>query len=95
MQIDEILDEGFRQVWGRSKHGPVRKYRCTSGPKKGRTVAKAATCTTPIKQQSSVNFKKTRRMRKMHQSLKRKITSKRPQYKRIVSINKSLKKRSK
>ncbi len=94
MHIDELLDEGFRQVWGRSKHGPVRKYRCTSGPKKGRTVAKASTCTSPIKQQASVNFKKTRRMRKMSQSHKRKLTTKRPQYKRIVKINKSLKKRN-
>ncbi len=94
MLISEILVEGFKQVWGRSKHGPVRKYRCTSGPKKGRTVAKPATCSSPIKQKKSATFKKTRRTHKTSQAIKRKITTHRPQYKRIVKINKSMKKKN-
>ena len=94
MQVIEILSEGYTQIWGRSKHGPVRKYRCTSGPKKGRTVSKPATCTSPIDQKKSASFKKTRRMRRAHQSFKRSITLKRPQHKRIVKINKGIKKRS-
>jgi hypothetical protein len=93
MLLSEILDEGFRQVWGRSKSGPVRRYRCTSGSKKGRTVAKASTCTSPVHQKASANFKKTRRMRSKTQSVKRSLTTKRPQYKRIMGINKSLKKK--
>jgi len=93
MLISEILVEGAKQVWGRSKHGPVRKYRCTSGPKKGRTVAKLSTCSTPIKQKKSATFKKTRRTHKTVQAVKRKITTHRPQYSRIVKTNKSMKKK--
>lgn len=94
MKILEILSEGYTQVWGRSKHGPVRKYRCTSGKKTGRVVSKPATCNSPINQKKSATFKKTRRTHRAHQAIKRSITTKRPQYKRIVRINKGIKKRS-
>lgn len=94
MLLSEILDEAFKQVWGRSKSGPVRRYRCTSGAKKGRTVAKASTCSSPIKGKASASFKRTRRMRSATQSAKRNITTKRPQYNRIINTNRSLKKKT-
>tara|TARA_R110000851_G_scaffold34858_1_gene92268 strand:+ start:3465 stop:3830 length:366 start_codon:yes stop_codon:yes gene_type:complete len=55
------LDEGARSIWGRSGTKQVRKYRCTSGQRKGRIVAKAATCNAPINQTSRVTMKKTKR----------------------------------
>jgi len=39
---EEILDEG--QTWARSGKKVVRKYRCTSGPRKNRVVAKMQQC---------------------------------------------------
>ena len=47
MQVNEIIDEGITTVFGKSGNKTVRKYRCTSGPRKGRIVAKAATCGAP------------------------------------------------
>jgi hypothetical protein len=94
MKISEILSEGYTQIWGRSKHGPVRRYRCTSGQKTGRIVSKPATCSSPINQKKSATFKKTRRARKAHQAVKRSITMRRPQYKRIVKINKGIRKKT-
>jgi hypothetical protein len=46
------LWEGVTTVFGHGKGGgtrghTVRKYRCTTGPRKGRVVAKAATCNAP------------------------------------------------
>ena len=48
MIISEIVDEGAVQIFGRKKGKVVRKYRCTSGQKKGRIVAKPQTCSNPI-----------------------------------------------
>jgi hypothetical protein len=60
MIIAEIVTEGALQIFGR-RHGKlVRKYRCTSGQKKGRIVAKPQTCNTPIKLSSRVSAKKAR-----------------------------------
>lgn len=38
----ESLEE--KQVWAKSGNKVVRKYRCTSGPRKGRTVAQITQC---------------------------------------------------
>jgi len=45
MLLNELfnsLDE--KQIWGRRGAKTVRKYRCTSGMRKGRIVATAAQC---------------------------------------------------
>jgi len=42
--VPEVLTEGVVQIWGRNKGKVVRKFRCTSGTRKGRIVAKPATC---------------------------------------------------
>jgi hypothetical protein len=49
----------LRQKWA-TKH-TVRKYRCTSGTRKGRIVAKPATCNAPKNVKASNTLKKTRR----------------------------------
>lgn len=40
--FDQTLDE--KQVWARSGKKVVRKYRCSSGKRKGRVVAKMSQC---------------------------------------------------
>lgn len=60
MLIDELLGEGFSQVWARNKSGPVRRYKCSNGPKSGRVVAKPATCNTSTKNRTSYFTKPTK-----------------------------------
>lgn len=57
----ESLDEGITTVYGKSGNKAVRKFRCTSGPRKGRIVAKAATCSAPKNIKASNKMKSTRR----------------------------------
>ena len=54
------LQEGAVGVFGRRGGKLVRRYRCTSGQKKGRIVAKAKTCSTPIKVGKSAQLKRTK-----------------------------------
>jgi hypothetical protein len=89
MQVVEII-EGYTQVWGRSKKGVVRRYRCTDGPKKGRVVAKPSTCGTRVNQKKSLQLKNTRRTKGKSQSIKRAATMKRPTTSRIQKLNKGI-----
>ena len=72
MLVSEIV-EGYKQVWARTKSGVKRKYRCTSGSRKGRVVAKAATCSAPTNVKSSVSLKTTKAKKgsKMQQKTRR------------------------
>ncbi len=60
MLIRELF-EGALPVAGRKGDKVVRKYRCTSGSRKGRVVAKPSTCNAPKNVGSSVEMKKTKR----------------------------------
>jgi hypothetical protein len=59
MKLSDI-SEGVTQIWGRTKGKVVRKYRCTSGSRKGRIVAKPSTCNAPKRVKSSINIKKAK-----------------------------------
>ena len=67
MKVSEItegiLTEGVQQIWGRSKGQIVKKYRCTTGSRKGRIVAKPATCNAAKKIGSMITMKKASRMK--------------------------------
>lgn len=60
MYLREIT-EGVVGTWGRSGNRSVRKYRCTSGPRKGRVVAQPSTCSAPKNIKRSISTKKSRR----------------------------------
>lgn len=60
MLIQDIT-EGVTQIWGRNKGKIVRKYRCTSGSRKGRIVASPSTCNAPKRVKSSIAMKKAKR----------------------------------
>lgn len=60
MKIDEVITEGATSIFGRKGGKNVRKYRCTSGTRKGRIVAKASTCTAPISAKKRAKFKVTK-----------------------------------
>lgn len=63
MIVSEILTEGALQIMGRKGNKLVRKYRCTSGSRKGRIVADPATCNKPKRVKSSINIKKAKARR--------------------------------
>jgi len=45
MLIREFIEPlGEKQVWAKRGQKVVRKYRCTTGPRQGRIVAKPAQC---------------------------------------------------
>ncbi len=73
MRITEIT-EGITTVFGKKGNKTVRKYRCTSGSRKGRIVAKAATCNAPKNVKASVTLKKTRRAKGKTVDIKRSRT---------------------
>ena len=54
------LIEGVVPIAGRKGGRNVRKYRCTSGSRKGRIVAKPSTCTAPKNMKSAVSLKKAK-----------------------------------
>jgi len=93
MLINEVT-EGFMQAWGRKPNGKmVRRYRCTSGKKKGRMVAKPSTCNTAVSPKKSAVMKRTRNIRGPAQAVKRKITMRRPTSQRIKSANRARKRK--
>jgi len=58
---NDTVEEGVTTIFGKKGNKTVRKYRCTSGTRKGRIVAKPATCNAPKNMKASNTLKKTRR----------------------------------
>ena len=91
-----FLDEGVMTVFGHSKSKgtkghTVRKYRCTSGSRKGRVVAKPSTCTAPKNIKSSNTLKKTRRAKGKTIDIKRSRTVRTsPTTQKLKRINKRI-----
>lgn len=72
MKLRELI-ENVVPTFAKSGNKTVRKYRCTSGSRKGRVVAKAATCSAPTNVKSSVSLKTTKAKKgsKMQQKTRR------------------------
>jgi hypothetical protein len=66
----EYFDEGYVQIAGRTGNKIVRKYRCTSGSRRGRIVSKPSTCSAPINITSKVNIKKAKRRKGSQMAIK-------------------------
>ena len=58
--IDPIEDLEEKQVWARTGKKVVRKYRCTSGSRKNRIVAKIAQCFAAPNVKARAQMKRTR-----------------------------------
>ena len=82
------VDEGVTTIFGKSGNKTVRKYRCTSGTRKGRIVAKPATCNAPKNMKASNTLKKTRRSKGKTISIKSTRTKRtNPASKRLNKLN--------
>ena len=58
------ITEGVSQIFRRQKGGkPTKGFRCTSGPRKGRIVAKPSTCFQKTDPQRSAKIRKKRQVR--------------------------------
>jgi|TARA_B110000879_G_scaffold25621_1_gene34572 hypothetical protein len=80
------LEEG--QTWARSGKKVVRKYRCSSGPRKNRVVAKMAQCFAAPDIKKRMNFKKTKARLGAKMARKAKKTKRiNPASKRVQSLN--------
>jgi len=102
--FEDIVNEkqsGHFQIFGRNpgkfgtkKKGQLtRKFRCPSGPRKGRIVAKPETCNAPLNVQQSNRMKGTRRAKGGIQSKRSTYTKKySPASIRTKKMNTSLKK---
>lgn len=61
MQIDEIITPLLeKQIWARSGKKVVRKYRCTTGQRKGRIVSQIGQCFAAPNVKAKIRMKKTR-----------------------------------
>ena len=90
MIISDIIIEGAVTTFGRSKGKVTRKYRCTSGSRKGRIVAKATTCNAPVNIKSKLTMKKTRARKSPLIGIKTKFQKRMgAQSKRIARLNKT------
>jgi len=70
------LTEGVVGIYGKSGDKTVRKYRCTSGSRKGRIVAKPSTCTAPRNVKASRTLKTTKRQKGANIAVKTRRTKK-------------------
>ena len=90
MIIADIITEAATTTFGRSNGKVVRKYRCTSGSRKGRIVAKASTCNAPVNIKSNLTMKKTRARKSPMIGIKTKFQKRMgAQSKRIARLNKT------
>lgn len=81
------LDE--KQVWARSGKKVVRKYRCTSGQRKGRIVAKPAQCFASPDVKKRIKLKQTKARLGKRMTRKARRTKKfNPASKRVQALNK-------
>lgn len=87
MRFEEIL-EGVTTIFGKKGNKTVRKYRCTSGSRKGRIVAKPSTCTAPKNAKAAQTLKKTRRSKGKTLDLKRSRTKRtNPASRKLARLN--------
>lgn len=88
----ESLDE--RQVWARSGKKVVRKYRCTSGSRKGRTVSTLAQCFAAPDVKKRIQLKKTKARLGKRISRKAKRTKRiNPASRRVQKLNRPSRRR--
>jgi hypothetical protein len=78
-----------KMVWARSGTGIKRKYRCTMGSRKGRTVSNPSQCNAPTDLKKKMVMKKTKASKGQRMSRKAQKTKKySPQSRMIRRLNK-------
>jgi len=90
MFIHEVISLDEKQTWGRSGNKVVRKYRCTSGQRRGRIVSKMSQCFAPIDIKKRAKLKQTKARLGKRIARKTKRTKRvNPASRRIQAMNKA------
>jgi hypothetical protein len=91
-EITDNLEE--KKVWARSGKKVVRKYRCGSGPRKGRVVAKMSQCFAAPNMKRRATLKRTKARLGARMARKARRTKRiSPASIRVQKMNKSSRKR--
>lgn len=78
-----------KNVWSRKGSQTVRKFRCTSGVRKGRVMSSPAACNKPIDIHKSATFKQTKARKSGSIKIKSNLTRRsNPASKRLKTLNK-------
>ena len=91
-EITESLSE--KQIWARSGKKVVRKFRCTTGRRKGRIVKQMAQCFAAPNIKARITLKETRARiggRMMRKARRTKRTN--PASRRVQALNKASRRR--
>lgn len=87
MEVLEIVEA--TTAWKRQGNKTTRKYRCTSGPRKGQVRASPASCNAPINVKKRNTLKKTKQKMGGHVAYRSQQTKKRnPASRRLKTLNK-------
>jgi len=90
MLIRELIEA--TQIWSKKGSTSVRKYRCTSGVRKGRVMSSPAACNKPMNIHKSKSLKQTRSQKAPTMKFKSKIAKRsNPASNRNIRLNKSVK----
>lgn len=93
MYLRELI-EGVTQIWAKKGNKQVRRYRCTSGTRKGRVVAKASTCSAPRNVSSSIAITKAKRSKAgLIKAKTRRTKAQSGVSRRVAKLNRPTKKR--
>jgi hypothetical protein len=91
-EITTRTDE--KQVWARSGHKVVRKYRCTSGNRQGRIVSAMTQCFAPKDIKRRIQLKKTKARLGSRMARKARRTKRtNPASRRVQALNKATRRR--
>lgn len=82
VKIARFLQESAVMAWGRVGNKIVKRYRCSSGPRKGRLTTKPANCA------KKIDIKRRLQLRKTLAKMKSRISRKANRTKRINPISK-------
>ena len=94
MLLREFAIVAERQVWAKSGQKVVRKYRCTSGRRKGRVVKQASQCFAAPNIAARIRLKKTKARLGNRMARKARRTKRmNPVSKRVASLNKQTRRR--
>lgn len=86
---EEYIDLDEKRVWAKRGNKVVRKFRCMSGPRKGRMVSSPAQCSKPKDMKKSRTLKKTKAQKGYRMTKKANKTKRlNPVSKRIRRMNK-------
>ena len=91
MLLEELIESiNEKQIWGRRGSTTVRKYRCTSGMRKGRIVATAAQCFAAPDIKKRIRLKMTKMRLGARMARKAKKTKRvNPASKRVAALNRT------